>query len=1075
MEAVQPQRSLEGGTVVAVEGGSHTVSTQLRLLPPSQKILVLPSFSDSIPETPENQCFDARAFIRDVYIAFSERAETARSFMGSSTSAQPRLVFMNGGTVCARATCISRISEKIANGNIAEAEIIFNEIVQDGVAGLLEKEEVQEETPTEYEDVKEEITADEIVQRPQDPIVKAMQDAEKLDRETAELQQEGEIHGDSFHIPEEVPIALKAELRDSVASMPRFQSDSGTTAERNVLFSSRGDDIKRTILTVRNRSSIIGPRHILGRRYSINSTYDARLSYIAAITHQAGMMDDYDADFDDTFLSRPPSPGAVYGEACLVDVQTALPEKEVKRGKSFDRFYPSNSRIQERASKQTPHLRHTTSALNLGGRPASTIETSDRGFTKLPRRAFIKASEMTIKRSPTSARSSSSSTASGQISMQHGYVDRGTDAIYDFAVKEPADDTEVEFVPVFPLVEDFVIHFSNTKQNAVLESVIRSYKNATYPIFPSFPKAYSDVPPSPVSLSNSEHNGNVSKTAKPDSGLRPDSRLTAESDGPRYQTRHSYDPYSSDNHYPAGIQQLLLPRNKLLRADSGVQMPDPPTPSRTPQPLSNQNSEKFVEFSPLTTGNAISTQNSLRQLLSVYLPARENGFSQHCYPVAPEAERLWKPVFRNDDSSSIGNEGRTVDQIVAFGSEVGVRKEFFNQISGHVERLGMKKEGVSRSAKLDIAYLIANMMHTFCSLPLTIQSTFNPLSNPELLATLLVPQLEAYLASNTSTRFLILQYPANHIATVFALRKLLGSEMFKIAGILDSLASDPPPSFVFRPRTPVNNSFPNEKPKCLRADSFQVVRQKASFANAAVTKTSSMINLKQQDNPISFARADYLLPSTATDSEITTFLSGIWKTLMEKSSFYTPELDPEPTVAEKLVQAPPVPPIPRTPSRPKTSVRSPSRTRSVVAVENTNINSSAARNTGSTIRDRERDFAYPPCSFRSPTLQGALSNTSRLRNKNGYAHSYTASIVSMRTMHTTQSECGRGGESGGGDTGDWDNFYIGDEDSDDDEFDKMILGRAHAKIVPEVRTVGAGKGVQPERNKRKALKWLGLA
>lgn len=81
----------------------------------------------------------------------------------------------------------------------------------------------------------------------------------------------------------------------------------------------------------------------------------------------------------------------------------------------------------------------------------------------------------------------------------------------------------------------------------------------------------------------------------------------------------------------------------------------------------------------------------------------------------------------------------------------------------------------------------------------------------------------------------------------------------------------------------------------------------------------------------------------------------------------------------------------------------------------------------------------------------------------------------MRTTHTTQSERGRGGESGGGDTGDWDNFYIGDEDSDDDEFDKMILGRAHAKIVPEVRKGDAGKGEQPERNKRKALKWLGLA
>ncbi|KAH8656949.1 hypothetical protein BGZ60DRAFT_531814 [Tricladium varicosporioides] len=1070
MEAVRPQGSLEGGTLVAVEGDSYTISTQLRLLPPSQKILVLPSLSDIIPETPENQCFDARAFIRDVYIAFSERTETAQSFIKSWTSAQPRLVFMNGGTICARATCISRISEKITNGNIAEAEVIFNGIVQGGVAGLLGDEGVQEVTPIEYEDVKEEITADETIQKPQDPTMKAMQDAEKLDRETAELQQEGEIHRNSFHTSEEVPIALEADFRGSVMTMPGFRSDLRTTPERNVLCSSRGDDIKRTILTVRNRPSIAGPGCPLEQRCSVNSAYDARSSYTATDTHQTGTVNDYD-DTTDTFLSMTPSPGVVYGEAYLVDVQTALPEKEVKRVKSVDRFYHSNSKIQERVSGQTLKLRHTVSTVNLGGRPVSTIKIPYSGSTKLSRGTFIKASETTIKRSPISTRSSSSSTALSQIPTQHGYFDRGTDAVSDLAVKEPADDREAEFIPVFPLVEDFVIHFSDSKQNTILESVIQSYKDATYSTLPLFPKAYSDVPPSPASFSILEHSGTVSKTARFDIGLRPDSRLTTKLDDPGYQRRHSYGPYSSDNRYPVGIQQPLPSRNKLLRADSGVQMPDPPTPSRTPQLLSNQNS-KFVEFSLPPTGNAISTQDSLRQLLSVHLPAGENGFSQYCYPVGPEVERLWKPVFGNDNNSSTGNEGRTVDQIIAFGSEAGVKKEFFHQISGHVERLGVKKDGVSRSAKLNITYLIANMMQTFYSLPPTTQRTFNPLSNPELLATLLVPQLEAYLASNTSTRFLMLHYPTDSLATVFALRKLLGGEMFKIAGILDSLASDPP-SFVFRPRTTFNSPFSNEYPKHPRADSLQVTKQKASFANTAVTKMPS-INLKQQDNPISFARADYLLPSTATDNEITTFLSGIWKTLMEKSSFYTPEPDPEPTVV-KSVQAPPIPPIPRTPSRPGTPVRSRSRTRSIVTINKTHISNSATTNTGAAIRDRDRDSTYPPS--RSPTLiQGAQSNNSCLHNKTGYAHSYAASIVSIRTAHTIQSERDGGrGRGGGGDKGGWENFYIGDEDSDDDEFDRMILGRLHAKIVPEVRMVDAGKWEQPERNKRKALKWLGLA
>ena len=60
------------------------------------------------------------------------------------------------------------------------------------------------------------------------------------------------------------------------------------------------------------------------------------------------------------------------------------------------------------------------------------------------------------------------------------------------------------------------------------------------------------------------------------------------------------------------------------------------------------------------------------------------------------------PFFRNDQNASIGDEGRTVDQIIALGCQDGVKKEFFNQISGQVERLGTKRDGLSRSGKLDL-------------------------------------------------------------------------------------------------------------------------------------------------------------------------------------------------------------------------------------------------------------------------------------------------------------------------------------------------------------------------------------
>jgi hypothetical protein len=93
-------------------------------------------------------------------------------------------------------------------------------------------------------------------------------------------------------------------------------------------------------------------------------------------------------------------------------------------------------------------------------------------------------------------------------------------------------------------------------------------------------------------------------------------------------------------------------------------------------------------------------------------------------------------------------------------------------------------------------------------------------------------------------------------------------------------------------------------------------------------------------------------------------------------------------------------------------------------------------------------------------------------------------------VRTTASERGRREDR------EWENFYIAEEDSEDDEYDKMILGRGFAKIVPEGRRKefvkdgsegedgkGADGEVEPgvvivngqKRGTKKALKWLGLA
>ena len=58
-----------------------------------------------------------------------------------------------------------------------------------------------------------------------------------------------------------------------------------------------------------------------------------------------------------------------------------------------------------------------------------------------------------------------------------------------------------------------------------------------------------------------------------------------------------------------------------------------------------------------------------------------------------------------------------------------------------------------------------------------------------------------------------------------------------------------------------------------------------------------------------------------------------------------------------------------------------------------------------------------------------------------------------------------------GDEEEWEDFYVDELDSDDDAFDRMIMGRSGARIGPEVVRQSNGK----KRSSKKALKWLGLA
>jgi hypothetical protein len=187
------------GGLVALEGNADLIATQLLFLPPSTKILIMPPLADDIETTGDD--FDAKTFVRDVHTAFKNRSETARSFLECSADGQPRLAFLNGGCISAAAICILAICENQTNGDITKAEALFQEILGEGVSGLMAEDNVElSNTGCSEIDIRGAAFGYERHKPFVCPSLTAMRAADALDRETADLQHfaNDEI-GDEMH------------------------------------------------------------------------------------------------------------------------------------------------------------------------------------------------------------------------------------------------------------------------------------------------------------------------------------------------------------------------------------------------------------------------------------------------------------------------------------------------------------------------------------------------------------------------------------------------------------------------------------------------------------------------------------------------------------------------------------------------------------------------------------------------------------------------------------------------------------------------------------------------------------
>lgn len=347
---------------------------------------------------------------------------------------------------------------------------------------------------------------------------------------------------------------------------------------------------------------------------------------------------------------------------------------------------------------------------------------------------------------------------------------------------------------------------------------------------------------------------------------------------------------------------------------------------------------------------------------------------------------------------------------------------------------------------------MATAIQSYSTQSLASLSDSPPGDSPSFLACLLLPHLETYLATNTATRFLLLSYPAEHLATVLAMQQLLGADIFKVAGILDtseassSRAERPSPFSLHSAGTSSSHSLTTIEKS---VDASTLPTPPPPSPPAALPQRPSLAHR------LSFSRADYVLTSSATEAEIAALLSTIRTVLVDIDAFYIPEEPPLP------------PPPPSSSSPPTDGARFPAAAPAARALPTlvskfttpaspplsppygggSDIDTATLRGPGAL------DFPYPPLSpgrDTSPSQSSVKSGRGRLQQQQ-QPHIAAAAAAAARSR-PRHEEVASGEVLDVVDEGDFD-------DAEERRLMPMYMRQS------EIR-----KG-----NSRKALKWLGLA
>jgi hypothetical protein len=828
--------SQSAGSIIAFEGRQDVVSAQMRLLPASSQVLVLPSIEAFLPSDTSRGDFESRTYIRELHNAAKARYDAARDFLQDSKPSDKRLVFMQGGTSHAHALCIKAIMQHETNGNATEAEDIFMDLLLRGTAGFEVQGEAQQRSSSGSPPERSEDNYN-----LEDPITKAMRAAEALDRLTAGLQPSTELDLTLASRPRcsSLPMCEYPDHPSDSAPFLVFGGQDDEPAERSsdeLFDGSRSSTISRGTMgedKKRQSCSHLAPSSPTSPIGCI-SEYDV-------CSAEAPSKHVQDAPWSDIYSPFSPrwSQAPVFGQAIAVDVRASA-RKAVRRVKSLDRVYALGPKHRDPslpleasgiADVTRPRERPSSCINGLNKQKSLNIETKR---TDRPRSIFVKA-----RRPLTSI-----------VPVPH---EQNQDLLH--AINSPVTQpTNTE--DILPFTEHLAIYFKDDAPDDILESVIASFKADGCPDSPSTSTDGSDLterslPPTPQSPQTFVGH-----------------RLSVVSE------ESSFIMAFGDEHDSFARMHPLSPRPKSSSKTKRLSMERPLTLSKTPTPPTFNHSECFHDFLISPQQTAVAIQNALRSVLNIYYPAESKDHCQFQFSL-PEIEGRWNPTYREAPTNGPRKTKRRTDQIIAIGCQGGVSKDMMSTVSERLAKLGTTPNGESRTSRLDFRYLLAKAMQAYTAQPLAQQTCDNPFNNPYLLATLIVPQLEKYQALHAANPYILLEYPPEHLATILALRKLVGVDVMKVAQVANIQGTEQMP-FVH-----------------IRTGSAGGTDGEDSAASRTHKRSPSSAE-------VAFDKVNFLLASSAGEADIETFVATVRNVLTEVSSFYKHEENSPRSMAPSL-------------------------------------------------------------------------------------------------------------------------------------------------------------------------------